>query len=95
MNSIEHPTSNKEFPTSNEIYFVIGHSVFDIGYSSLRLIAMGFARNPKKIKEVRSQNSVVRIQNKTEFEFKFNSVSWLLPPEFLVLIFRGYIKLSF
>jgi hypothetical protein len=23
------------------LYFVIGHSVFDIGYSSLKLIAMG------------------------------------------------------
>jgi hypothetical protein len=40
MNSFEHPTSNKEFPTSNEI----GHSVFYIGYSSLKLIAMGNAQ---------------------------------------------------
>ena len=32
-----------------------------------------------------SQNSEVRIQNKTEFEFKLNSVSWILTPEFLVL----------
>ena len=32
-----------------------------------------------------SQNSEVRIQKKTEFEFKFNSVSWILTPEFLVL----------
>ncbi len=24
------------------LYFVIGHSVFDIGYSILKLIAMGF-----------------------------------------------------
>ena len=35
----------------------------------------------------RSQNSLVRIQNKTEFELKFNSVSCLLTPEFLVLKF--------
>jgi hypothetical protein len=33
----------------------------------------------------RRQNSEVRIQNKTEFEFKLNSVSWILTPEFLVL----------
>jgi hypothetical protein len=57
MNSFEHPTSNKEFPISIclcvhadrmklipnafRLYFIIGHSVFDIGYSSLKLIAMG------------------------------------------------------
>ena len=56
MNSFEHPTSNKEFPISIclcvhadrtklipnafSLYFIIGHSVFDIGYSSLKLITM-------------------------------------------------------
>jgi hypothetical protein len=51
MNSIEHPTSNKEFPTSNEINsqlnFVIGYSVFDIGYSSLKLLEMGRTGSPR------------------------------------------------
>jgi hypothetical protein len=52
---VEHSTSNVQHPTRNfqhptklilnafSFYFVIGHSVLDIGYSSLKLIAMWFA----------------------------------------------------
>jgi hypothetical protein len=42
----QHPTRNFQYPTklipdAFRLYFIIGHSVFDIGYSSLKLIAMG------------------------------------------------------
>jgi hypothetical protein len=40
---------------------------------------------PSRRIDIRISNKAVRIQNKTEFEFKFNSVSCLLTPEFLVL----------
>jgi hypothetical protein len=33
----------KLIPNAFSLYFIIGHSVFDIGYSSLKLIAMGNA----------------------------------------------------
>jgi hypothetical protein len=49
---------------------------------AIKISKAGAARNPK---EVRRQEAEVRIQNKTEFEFKLNSVSWILTPEFLVL----------
>ena len=50
MNSFEHPTSiclcvhadmTKLILNAFSFYFVIGHSVFDIGYSGLKLIAIG------------------------------------------------------
>ena len=44
--NIQHPARNFQhpmelIPNAFSLYFIIGHSVFDIGYSILKLIAMG------------------------------------------------------